>query len=301
MWGNAKGKLRTDWIEPDRVHPEGSEAWNPIVPWLQASWRANQCISGCKKHWSSNSFVVIKTCDHFMSIIMSFCGTKGGPNSQKVVWRRFFLQKCQKRRMRNWRRSLKYKSDHVPRTPLQCHMFSSCSWLLSVDSLTYSFVICLCQLSYVTILCHRHSAQDIPVTTLAGDSVLWPSDPIVIVGYGVGPNRTPFSEAGRVLYCLLGRLGNVYCQVTWHCVDLALCSPNRIFFRWRWTPSGWNPCKISRSSQASHSLRDGSIGSWPWCRCLDEWLVSLMSCDCHWHTHWCHVLMIKQIRNGHIM
>lgn len=85
---------------------------------------------------------------------------------------------------------------------------------LSVDSLTYSFVICLCQLSYVTILCHRHSAQDIPVTTLAGDSVLWPSDPIVIVGYGVGPNRTPFSEAGRVLYCLLGRLGNVYCQVT---------------------------------------------------------------------------------------
>ena len=41
-----------------------------------------------------------------------------------------------------------------------------------------------------------------------------PSDPIVIVGYGVGPNRTLFSEAGRVLCCLLGRLGNVCCQVT---------------------------------------------------------------------------------------
>ena len=151
----------------------------------------------CKTIWSSNSFVVIKTCDHFMSIIMSFCGTKGGPNIQEVVWRRFFLQKCQKRRQSRTTQMNNYKSDHVPRTPLQWHMFSSCSWLLSVDSLTYSFVICLCQLSYVTLLWHRHSAQDIPVTTLAGDSALsaiWPHSHCGVWGW---PQQDTFLRGGK--------------------------------------------------------------------------------------------------------
>lgn len=209
MWGNAKGKLRTDWIEPDRVHPEGSEAWNPIVPWLQASWRANQCISGCKKHWSSNSFVVIKTCDHFMSIIMSFCGTKGGPNSQKVVWRRFFLQKCQKRRMRNWRRNLKYKSDHVPRTPLQCHMFSSCSWLCQL-------IHWHIHLSFVFVSCHMSQYYAIDILLRTFLSRHW----LVTLCFG---HLTPLSLWGMA-WVRTGHLSQRregFCIVCW--VDLAMC------------------------------------------------------------------------------